>query len=37
MKKSAGRKERRAIARQNRRSLGRAIAKQNEIAQKRGK
>lgn len=35
MKKSAGRKERRRLARQNRRAEGRKRAKENELKQKR--
>lgn len=35
MKKNPGRKERRALARKNRREAGRLRAKQNEIAQKK--
>lgn len=35
MKKSAGRKERRMLARRNRRAAGKERARQNEIAQKR--
>ena len=34
MKKSAGRKERRTLARRNRRAHGREVMRQNEIKQK---
>ena len=36
MKKSAGRKERRMLARRNRRAEGRKAMRLNEIAQKKG-